>query len=684
MDNDVALPRIMNSKIIKKKFINTNSIKNNKRRLTKTFNYLKRLIVWLVNLLNIKNKIGLLSYTHSHIDKCLNIALTRGISSCIKYNKEYRLKFFKFLFKDLNPSDCDFRLPRSLIEIGKILKSEQNTNAHRAFISALYFTRSFRLKPVPNYSSITESPTYVGCASSLKDEMVCFLKELGFAETQLLGDKIPKSLHFRRYHISTKSGPNGPALWSALEDYQALPSDILDSLTVLGGPNFGDHLDTIKSLVDNDKIRKFFKIPDKKGVFRKHVLIADKEGKTREIAIGDYWSQTCLRPLHDYHNRILKRLPGDCTFNQSKLIMSLNCDEGHSYHSIDLTSATDRFPIEIQYEILVLLSNEAYANSWKKVMVGYSFDSPFGDLTYATGNPMGFYSSFSSFALSHHFFVWLASKRAGRDFHSLPYMLLGDDIVIGNDNVAKEYRQLLVEWGIPFSPEKTHTSKIGFEFAKQLRINDQNISPMSLSSLYNNRNNPNRVISFIAEEIKNKGWDINRGKYIHSYLREIQKYSPSRYNRLKPTIDLSLSILDFLQGKGTNLGSSIASIVTRFHPSPTLQQIPMALVTSNEVLRSMLKAERQKGYEDSLKFLSNGKNFKIVSLIMIIERASDLSSKCHSRLPLLAYYKNDVFTPILTNTRIADNELSLIAKFTPRLLRDIYGVDVRPVQLSDL
>jgi len=31
---------------------------------------------------------------------------------------------------------------------------------------------------------------------------------------------------------------------------------------------------------------------------RKIVGIEDKEGKTRVIAIGDYWSQAALRPLH--------------------------------------------------------------------------------------------------------------------------------------------------------------------------------------------------------------------------------------------------------------------------------------------------------------------------------------------------------------------------------------------------
>jgi len=37
----------------------------------------------------------------------------------------------------------------------------------------------------------------------------------------------------------------------------------------------------------------------RKGYTRKIVAIADKEGKTREIAILDYFSQQALRGLHD-------------------------------------------------------------------------------------------------------------------------------------------------------------------------------------------------------------------------------------------------------------------------------------------------------------------------------------------------------------------------------------------------
>lgn len=47
------------------------------------------------------------------------------------------------------------------------------------------------------------------------------------------------------------------------------------------------------------------------------------------------------------------------------------------------------------------------------------------------------------------------------------YALLGDDIVIGDDKVAREYLAIMKSLGVDISSSKTHTSKKMFEFAKR-------------------------------------------------------------------------------------------------------------------------------------------------------------------------------------------------------------------------
>lgn len=54
--------------------------------------------------------------------------------------------------------------------------------------------------------------------------------------------------------------------------------------------------------------------------------------------------------------------------------------------------------------------------------------------------------------------------------------------MIGNDDVASEYKKLLLELGVDYSPHKTLTSKTCFEFAKRIFRNNKEISPISLSA----------------------------------------------------------------------------------------------------------------------------------------------------------------------------------------------------------
>jgi hypothetical protein len=47
------------------------------------------------------------------------------------------------------------------------------------------------------------------------------------------------------------------------------------------------------------------------------------------------------------------------------------------------------------------------------------------------------------------------------------YIILGDDIVINNDKVARKYIQIMTKLGVDISKQKTHVSKNTYEFAKR-------------------------------------------------------------------------------------------------------------------------------------------------------------------------------------------------------------------------
>jgi len=79
---------------------------------------------------------------------------------------------------------------------------------------------------------------------------------------------------------------------------------------------------------------------------------------------------------------------------------------------------------------------------------------------------MGTYSSWAVFTLCHHFIVFLSAKNVGlTDFNQ--YIILGDDIVIKNNKVAKEYIRIMEGLGVEISLHKTHVSRDLYEFAKR-------------------------------------------------------------------------------------------------------------------------------------------------------------------------------------------------------------------------
>lgn len=230
------------------------------------------------------------------LNKILDVLDTRGKPECIKYTKNLRLNFMKFFMK--SSSDENMILPSSLKFIKNINRAE-GLPFIRLIFSVLYVTRFIELKPVPSFSSIESAPRFVGTPFNYFKDMTQFLKELG-VNPQKFGS-VPFKLKFKEFHMSSKSGPNGHALWSSYVDSMILPPDLENSLHVVGGPKLGELLSRMKTLVS--KIPTFFLSrgsPKGQPQIRKLACISDKEGKTREVAILDYYSQCALKPLHEY------------------------------------------------------------------------------------------------------------------------------------------------------------------------------------------------------------------------------------------------------------------------------------------------------------------------------------------------------------------------------------------------
>jgi len=91
-------------------------------------------------------------------------------------------------------------------------------------------------------------------------------------------------------------------------------------------------------------------------------------GKARVFAITDCITQSVLKPLHEQLFNILRTMPTDGTFDQGApldRLLSLYREGvlgSHSFHSYDLSAATDRLPIKLQQGVLGLYVGTGLAN----------------------------------------------------------------------------------------------------------------------------------------------------------------------------------------------------------------------------------------------------------------------------------------------------------------------------------
>lgn len=129
----------------------------------------------------------------------------------------------------------------------------------------------------------------------------------------------------------------------------------------------------------------------------------------------------------------------------------------------------------------MIVSNTSFRSPEK---VGNPLDAP--SFRFSRGQPLGFYSSWPSFALTHHMVVWLAAEQVYPNRRFEDYALLGDDIVIADVAVATEYRRIMEEMGGVINLDKSLISHNGCcEFAKRFIMDNdglrKDVSPISLA-----------------------------------------------------------------------------------------------------------------------------------------------------------------------------------------------------------
>ncbi|CAA0819215.1 Uncharacterized mitochondrial protein AtMg01110 [Striga hermonthica] len=218
-------------------------------------------------------------------------------------------------------------------------------------------------------------------------------------------------------------------------------------------------------------------------------------GKVRVFAIPNPILQRLVKPFHDWAMSVLKTIRTDGTFDQLRPLHRLKGKK--VLYSFDLKAATDMLPKNLTGSMLKGLFGEEIGCVWFDIMNETAFRSPeklrnpkkARVYRFTRGQPLGYYSSWPLFTLTHHMLVWHAAYRVKPMKRFWDYAILGDDLVIANEAVALAYRDIMEEAGGVINMKKSLISHNGTcEFANRFIVNNHlstrsDCSPVSLANV---------------------------------------------------------------------------------------------------------------------------------------------------------------------------------------------------------
>lgn len=76
---------------------------------------------------------------------------------------------------------------------------------------------------------------------------------------------------------------------------------------------------------------------------------------------------------------------------------------------------------------------------------------------------MGFYTSWAAFSVTHHLIIRYCGFVLGKKTHN-EYVIIGDDVAIFNEDLAKMYQEIIGLAGVPISLTKSSISRSGDPF----------------------------------------------------------------------------------------------------------------------------------------------------------------------------------------------------------------------------
>jgi len=268
--------------------------------------------VIILSELDPKDRVPLLKASTLFFQKVEKTIENKGIRYALAHYKEVRLGYTRWLSgRQLKPSDLSSRigltrsgLPKDLGSLLPIVEGLPSPSIMRVIMTLLCWGRTIELKPeLKPLNSITapSNPGHINVPEFQE-----------WVKSYMVGKRRPNPIEpFTSYTPMYGQGPNGPSLRTSCWEATQLDSHLIEQFSTIA-PGLTERVKALKASLPNlgENWNKRFNL-SKGTTFRygKISRIPDKEGKTRVIAVTNFWTQQALKPLHDSCEGVLKSLP---------------------------------------------------------------------------------------------------------------------------------------------------------------------------------------------------------------------------------------------------------------------------------------------------------------------------------------------------------------------------------------
>jgi hypothetical protein len=326
---------------------------------------------------------------------------------------------------------------------------------YQVILTLLNIIRKVKGLSDPDYKSITEK------AKPINENL---LKDFETYVSEILTPHVynPDDVHLDRYPISIKKkGPNGvPKMESAHEEAIKLTTGNLwkpfkNICSYLESDYLVDYLTELSGVIPDAPVK------DIETRLRVIVPVPDSGGKTRLVAIADFWTQLVLEPIRHHVQEVIERLFGTTDFRLNQddgfaamVELQQSCIEGKVYNGhqmdinnlgfIDASSWTDRFHRDLQKITMRHLFSPYLAEAWAQLVVHCDWYAPKTKriIKYGQGQGMGTNGSFDIATLTDHLFLKFIRSRnpVMQSIHSEHIRLYGK---VGDDLFTYDYKTVL-------------------------------------------------------------------------------------------------------------------------------------------------------------------------------------------------------------------------------------------------